>query len=69
MIVYGGQTGEEKGAQTAKKQNGVGFNKFDAPLLTPIAESYMTQGWVHRYELNIVSRAIQKYHSQWEGLV
>lgn len=40
MIVYDGQTGKEKADGTTHGDNGIGFNKFDAPILTPIAEKY-----------------------------
>ena len=47
--------------------NGIGFNKADAPVLTPLAEKYEACGYVTREELAIVSRLIRKYHRQWEG--
>ena len=67
MIVYGNQTGAEKSEGETKRLNGVGFNKFDAPTLTAIAEDYASQGWITRDQLRVVSRSIQKYHAQWEG--
>ncbi len=67
MIVYDGQTGREKTEGTTCRDNGIGFNKFDAPVLTPIAEKYASSGYVTREELSIVSRLIRKYHRQWEA--
>ena len=67
MIVYGGQTGKEKARGMTQGDNGIGFNKVDAPILTPIAEKYAACGYVTREELSIVSRLIPKYHRQWEG--
>jgi len=69
MIVYGNQTGEERSESSTIKENGKGFNKFDAPILTPIAEDYAGQGWITRSQLDEVSHRIQKYHAQWEGRV
>ena len=69
MVVYGGQTGEERAEGSTTKENGRGFNKFDAPILTPIAEDYECQGWITRSQLEEVSHRIQKYHAQWEGCV
>ena len=69
MIVYGNQTGEERAEGSTIKENGKGFNKFDAPILTPIAEDYANQGWIMRSQLEEVSHRIQKYHAQWEGRV
>ena len=69
MIVCGNQTGDERAEGSTIKENGKGFNKFDAPILTPIAEDYASQGWITRSQLDEVSRRIQKYHAQWEGRV
>lgn len=69
MVVYGNQTGEERAEGSTIKENGKGFNKFDAPVLTPIAVDYASQGWITRGQLDDVSRRIQKYHAQWEGRV
>lgn len=69
MVVYGGQTGEERAEGSTIKENGKGFNKFDAPILTPIAEDYSSRGWITRSQLDEVSHRIQKYHTQWEGRV
>ena len=66
MIVYNGQTGKEKSNGMTRGINGIGFNKVDAPILTPIAEKYASCGYVTREELAIVSRLIRKYHRQWE---
>lgn len=66
MTVYGNQTGAEKSEGATKRLNGIGFNKFDAPVLTEIAEDYARQGWITREQLRDVSRRIQKYHAQWE---
>lgn len=65
MIVYGNQTGSEKAEGETKRVNGVGFNKFDAPVLTEIAEAYNSQGWITSAQLREVSRRVQKYHAQW----
>ena len=67
MIVYGNQTGDEKSEGETKRENGVGFNKFDASDLTAIAETYTSRGWISADQLREVSRRIQKYHAQWEG--
>ena len=63
MAVYRNQMPDEDG--TAKYENGVGFNKMDAPILTAYAEKYLVQGFLFEEELNTVSRLIRKYHAQW----
>lgn len=69
LIVYAGQTGLEKDEGETKRENGIGLNKFDAPVLSGIAQGYLSKGWVTRSELDEVSRSIQKYRRQWEGMV
>ena len=66
MIVYGNQTGTEKAEGETKRENGIGFNKFDAPVLTAIAADYESHGWITSDQLREVSRRIRKYHAQWE---
>ena len=59
MIVYSGQTGKERSEGATIKDNGKGFNKFDAPILTPIAEAYESQGWIARSQLEEVSHRMR----------
>ena len=66
LIVYDYQTGQEKGELTAKKRNGVGFNKADAPILSELAEKFLSDGFLSSAELKTVSERIAKYHKQWE---
>lgn len=65
VIVYRNQTGEEKDESSTIKKNGRGFNKFDAPILTTIAENYLECGFVSQDDFATVSRLIPKYHAQW----
>jgi signal peptidase I len=65
LIVYDYQTGQEKGELTAKKRNGVGFNKVDAPILSELAEKFLSDGFLSSAELKTVSERIAKYHKQW----
>ena len=65
LTVYRNQTGDEKENATAKRVNGKGFNKIDAPILTPLAEFYLRNKFLYRSDLQTVSRLIRKYHAQW----
>ncbi len=65
LIVYRNQTGDERAEMTAKRQNGIGFNKADAPILTGLAEKYLTEGSLTVFELKTVHRLIAKYWRQW----
>lgn len=65
IIVYRNQTGDEKGESATIKKNGKGFNKFDAPILTTIAENYLDCGYVFQDDFATVLKLIPKYHAQW----
>ena len=65
LIVYRNQSGDEKQEMTAKRQNGIGFNKVDAPILTALAEKYLDEGFLTLSELETVRRLIAKYWKQW----
>lgn len=66
IIVYRNQTAEEQASLTAKKKNGRGFNKMDSPILTPIAEKFLSLGYITQSELDTVFRLLPKYHRQYE---
>ena len=66
MTVYEGQTNEEQSKDSTIKKNGIGFNKFDAPILTPIAEFYLSNGFIYLEDLHTIQGLIGKYHRQWE---
>ena len=66
LIVYYNQTDEEKSICDAKCKNRIGFNKFDAPELTALAEKFLEDGFLTGEELKTVSYKIPKYHKQWE---
>ena len=66
IVVYKKQTTEEQASLTAKKKNGRGFNKIDSPILTPIAEKYLSLGYITHNELDTVCRLLPKYHRQYE---
>ena len=66
IVVYKNQTTEEQAALTARKKNSRGFNKIDSPILTPIAEKYLSLGYITHNELDTVFRLLPKYHRQFE---
>lgn len=66
VVVYKNQTDVEQEKEAADKVNGIGFNKFDAPILTPIAEKYLSRGYLSESEFITVCTLIPKYHKQWE---
>lgn len=66
IVVYENQTGKEKSKGMAQNRNGIGFNKYDAPILTTIAEKYLECGYVSDDDFAVTSKLIRKYHAQWE---
>ena len=60
---------DSSGIQLSEEQNqalcvnGKGFNKVDAPILTP--QFYLENQFLYRSDLETVSRLIRKYHAQW----
>lgn len=66
LTVYRNQTGDEQQGRKTSKENGIGFNKNDAPILSDLAETFLAKGYLTRSELQTVSRKIQKYRKQWE---
>ena len=65
LTVYYNQTDDEQNESFTDLLNGVGFNKIDAPILTELAEKYISKGCLIEDELAIVSARIKKYHRQW----
>ena len=65
LVVYHNQNPDEKCAMATKRVNGVGFNKHDAPVLTPLAEKYLAEGYLFESELEAVHHLVPKYWRQW----
>lgn len=64
LTVCRNQPGDEKENATAKRVYGKGFNKVDAPILTPLAEFYRRNKFLYRSDLQTLSRRIRKYPAQ-----
>ena len=65
LIVYRNQNPDERFAMATKRVNGVGFNKHDAPVLTPLAEKYLVEGYLFESEMETVHHLVPKYWRQW----
>jgi hypothetical protein len=65
LIVYRNQNPDERFAMATKRVNGVGFNKHDAPVLTPLAEKYLVEGFLFESEMETVHHLVPKYWRQW----
>jgi hypothetical protein len=65
--IYEKQTIEEKRKKTAKRPNGVGFNRVDAEILSSFAEQVKRSGDLTEKQLEILFKRIPKYASQmWD---
>ena len=64
LILYRRQTLSEQRDGFSREQNGVGFSKFDASLLTSIAEWGQRRGFLTRKQTEVVRRRLRKYVRQ-----
>ena len=64
LILYRRQTLSEQRDGFSREQNGVGFSKFDAPLLTSIAEWGQRRGFLTPQQVEVVRRRLRKYVRQ-----
>ena len=62
------QTAQEKDHHATKVTNGVGFNKFDADILTGISNWYKRNQFLTDRQLRIVARKLVKYAGQLEHI-
>ncbi len=64
MRVYSFQAAEEKIKNTTLYDNGVGFNTFDAPILTSLAQQYKKKGFLSARQTTIIKERMPKYAGQ-----
>lgn len=50
--------------QTTAHENGIGFNKFDAGILTSMAEQYIQKGYLTPKQINYIRTKMKKYSEQ-----
>lgn len=50
IVIFEHQTSEEKNSQSAKVNNGVGFSRFDAELLTSFANHLINKGFLTKIQ-------------------
>jgi hypothetical protein len=62
--LYDRQTVGEQASHESREQNGRGFTKFDAELLTDIAKKSEKFGSLTPKQTQLVGRRIRKYHRQ-----
>lgn len=65
MMLYDRQTLEEQLSKDSVQVNGIGFNKADAPVLCPIAETFRNTGMpVPEKDIGEVLHRMPKYAEQ-----
>lgn len=64
LAIYAHQTEEEKASDTTKEDNGIGFNAFDASILSDMAKQYKDWGRLTKRQLVIVRKCMKKYAGQ-----
>jgi hypothetical protein len=64
LKILGNQTSDEQRNENVKYENGVGFNRVDAYILTSIANQYTKQGFISPKQLEIVRKRMPKYAGQ-----
>lgn len=71
LLIYGYQTPDEKSMQATVEKNGLGFNAFDAGILTSYAEYILENRWnrprgfvLTERQLAVARRKIVRYVGQ-----
>lgn len=64
LAIWKFQTEDEQESQQTVLLNGVGFNGFDAELLSSFAEQYSSRDFLSQKQIKIGRRRILKYSGQ-----
>lgn len=62
--IYQYQTADEQSTQTTAEYNGVGFNGFDAEIMSKFAVYFMENNYLSEKQVAIVKKRIYKYAGQ-----
>ncbi|QDJ96237.1 hypothetical protein Xoosp13_50 [Xanthomonas phage Xoo-sp13] len=64
LAIYARQTDEEQNADVTKESNGIGFNAFDATILSDMAKQYKRTAFLSKRQIAIVRKCMLKYSGQ-----
>lgn len=64
MAIYNLQTDEEKNSDLTREDNGIGFNAFDASILSDMAKQLQRTKYLSVRQLVIVRKCMRKYAGQ-----
>ena len=62
--LYSLQTADEQMSNSTEHENGVGFNAFDAMILSDIAKYYMKKGFLSPKQIKLIKPKLYKYTKQ-----
>lgn len=62
--IYKRQTDDEKFCDDTHESNGVGFNKFDAEILSNLARYFFQHGYLSTKQTEVARKRIVKYAGQ-----
>ena len=68
VFLFQQQTAEEQGVKATCEQNGRGFNGFDAPFLSSLAEQVIKHGTLSEKQLTYARRDLVKYAGQLSAM-
>ena len=64
MAIYNRQTENEQYGDQTVESNGVGFNKYDAAVMSSVAKWYASHGYLTGRQTKMVRAKILKYSGQ-----
>lgn len=64
VLIYRRQTADEREDKVTRNKNGVGFNAFDAEILSSFAEQYLRRGWLSDKQIAILRKKLPRYRRQ-----
>lgn len=65
QVIHGFQTAHEQTAKVTDEDNGVGFNKLDAEILTDFYQKFFQRGWKPSpRQMRVLHRRMPKYARQ-----
>ncbi len=64
LYIYENQTEDEKNTRTTKEHNCMGFNSFDADMLTGYVRYYQTYNSLTENQVKTLMQCMQKYAEQ-----
>lgn len=64
LRIYEYQTPEEQETQETTEENNVGFNGYDANLLSSIAKQYLQYRYLSHKQIDLIKQRIPKYWRQ-----